>query len=118
MNDLILFHKVIYELIPLKLPEYLGFFSGQSRLRSSHLDSLSIVHHLQTDNLNVTYLNKSFFFRTHLIWNNLPLEIRQITVPSVFKKEVIKHLWKLILMDISEDDNFWKNEDVGLSDND
>ncbi len=118
LNDLILFHKVIYELIPLKLPEYLGFFSGQSRLRSSHLDSLSIVHHLQTNNLNVTYLNKSFFFRTHLIWNNLPLEIRQTTVPSVFKKEVIKHLWQLILMDISEDDNFWKNEDVGLSDND
>ncbi len=118
LNDLIFFHKILYELIPIKLPEYLVFFSGKSRLRSSHLDSLSIVNQLNTDNINPTYLNKSFFFRTYLTWNNLPLEIRQIVNPSTFKKEVTKHMWKLILMDISEEDDNWLAEDTILYDND
>ena len=75
------------------------------------------MHHLHDNNLNVTYLNKSFFFRTYTIWNSLPFEIREIASSSVFKKEVVKHIWKLLLMDITEEDN-WLTEDVSLSDND
>ena len=116
LNDLILFHKVIHKLIPLELPDYLSFFDGNSRLRSCHLDILSLVCHLQTKKINCYDLNKSFFFRTHTLWNSIPFEIRQINVPSAFKNEVIRHLWKLILMDINERDDCYLEEEDSLSD--
>ena len=113
LNDLILFHKIIYNIIPINLPEYLSFFDGNSRLRSCHLDSLSIVSKLQPARFSKVYLNKSFFYRTHTEWNALPLQIRQILSPSLFKKEVIKHLWKFVLDELENVD-----VDIDLSDND
>jgi hypothetical protein len=38
-------------------------------------------------------LSKSFFYRTHLLWNNLSLELREITSPTLFKSEITKYLW-------------------------
>jgi hypothetical protein len=81
LNDLVLFYRVINELIPLKLPNYLTFFDGQSRLRSCHLDSLSLVSSTKprTNSFLTTTqnssLNKSFFYRTHLLWNKLPYDL-------------------------------------------
>ena len=112
LNDLVLFHKIVYDLIPINFPDYLSFFNGISRLRSSHLDSLSIVSSLQSR--SDISLKKSFFYRTHSLWNSLPFEIRSINVLSTFKNEVIKHLWKLLLMDYEEDDDF--DPEVCLSD--
>ncbi|MCP4457899.1 MAG: hypothetical protein GY816_07735 [Cytophagales bacterium] len=114
LNDLILMHKIIYNLIPIKLPNYLSFFSGNSRLRSSHLDSLSLIHNIATLSVAGTHLNKSFFFRTHTIWNDLPLEIRQISGTSAFKNELRKHLWKLVIKEIHEDDD-WAGEEEEAS---
>ena len=71
LNDLIWFHKILYNLIPLKLPDYLSFFDGNSRLRSCHLDNLSIISSLQARSLNINCLKKSFFYRTHTEWNAL-----------------------------------------------
>ena len=42
-NDLLLFHKIIKNLIPVKLPSYLHFFENRQTLRSCHLDHLSLV---------------------------------------------------------------------------
>ena len=114
VNDLIFFLKVVFELIPLKLPDYLSFFNGTSRLRSSHLDSLSIVSSLQPKHLSDISLNKSCFYRTHSLWNSLPFEIRNIQSTLSFKKELVKHFWKLLLMDDSDDSDL----DVSLSDTD
>ena len=97
VNDLILFHKIFYNLLPLNFPSYLIPFSGNSRLRSCHLDNLSIVCTLQPDSLNMNCLKKSFYFRTYLEWNALPLHLRQIDISSSFKNEIIKYFWKLIL---------------------
>ena len=102
LNDIILFHKIIYKLIPLELPDYLSFFNGYSRLRSCHLDNLSIVSSLQANSLNTNCLKKSFFYRTHTEWNAIPFEIRKIENSSTFKAEVTKHFWKLILHDTGE----------------
>jgi len=60
LNDLILFHKVVYNLIPLNFPSYLNFFDGNSRLRSCHLDHLSIVNTTCLNKYSHN-LNKSFF---------------------------------------------------------
>ena len=112
LNDLILFHKIIYKLIPLSLPDYLSFFSGNSRLRSCHLDDLSIVSNLQANSLNTNCLKKSFFYRTHTEWNALPLNIRKIETSSSFKTEVIKYFWKLIREDIEESDSDYREDDL------
>ena len=39
LNDLILFHKIVFENTPIKLPDYISKFDGMSRLRERHLDS-------------------------------------------------------------------------------
>ena len=61
LNDLILFHKIVYNLIPVTLPDYLTFYNGNSRLRSSHLDHLSLECSLLPRNSLSTLLEKSFF---------------------------------------------------------
>ena len=98
-NDLVLFYKISNNLVPLSLPPYLNFFDGYSRLRSCHLDTFSIVSEIQpkvtpsfSDNKN-SALNKSFFYRTYLLWNSLPLEIRAVTTLSLFKTKLLKFMW-------------------------
>ena len=109
LNDLVLFHKVFYNLVSLEFPEYLKPFDGNTRLRSCHLDSHSIVSILQPRSLNMKCLNKSFFYRTHTEWNALPLHIRKIEKSSDFKNEVITYFWKAILCDINNDESNWEN---------
>ena len=110
LNDLILFHKVVYNLIPLDLPNYLSYFNGISRLRSCHLDHLSFVCNLQPKNSSTSHLTKSFFYRTYTKWNALPLNIRDMACSSNFKTHLVKYLWKDVIHDIvgsdteSEDD--------------
>ena len=101
-NDLILLYKIIYKLLPIQLPFYLQFFDGNSRLRSCHLDNLSLVSDIRPkSNTNKYYtLQKSFFYRTHLLWNNIPIELRSINQLQKFKSELLKFMWKLVLDDI------------------
>ena len=43
VTDLVLFHQLVYNLIPLTMPEYLKIYDGSTPLRATHLDSLSYV---------------------------------------------------------------------------
>ena len=36
----------------------------------------------------------SYFYRAHLEWNKLPLELRLIAYADIFKTRLIEHLWK------------------------
>ena len=113
VNDLTLFHRIIYKLTPIELPNYLSFFES-TRLRNSHFDSLSLISSLSpkvnvnpgahrngrnyrnSDSINITssrLVTNSFFYRTHLLWNRLPLEIRQTESPSIFKTSLVQHMW-------------------------
>jgi ribonuclease P/MRP protein subunit RPP40 len=118
LNDLVLFYRVINELIPLKLPNYLTFFDGQSRLRSCHLDSLSLVSSTKprTNSFLTTTqnssLNKSFFYRTHLLWNKLPYDLRAIDSFSKFKSNLIKFLWSELLA--PSDDAYALESDMAI----
>ena len=107
LNDLIFLHKVLYNLSPIELPSYISFYEGGSRLRSCHLDSLSLISSISPNNSQSLTtarslsnpLARSFFYRTHSLWNSLPLEIRQIAVPHRFKNKVVEHIWKTLLYD-------------------
>ena len=101
LTELIIFHKILYELYPVKLPSYLSFYNGNSRLRSSHFDRLTVISSIHPKSSSYTVTNMSsrsalgntFFYRTHLKWNNLPFDIRNTSDPSKFKDALIKQLW-------------------------
>ena len=104
-QDLNFFHSVFYNLSPVKLPHYLQSYEG-TRLRSSHLDSLCLISSItpkcsaskfcsssNREHLPRNFEN-SFFYRTHLAWNRLPIEIRQIQCQTTFKAKITRHIWK------------------------
>ena len=95
LNDLILFHKIFHKRVPIKMPSYLSLFTGNN-LRSSHLDNLCFVSSVLPRGSSTAALNKSFFYRTHNLWNRLPLQIRQIISPFEFRRELIIHFWELV----------------------
>ena len=109
-NDIVLLYKIIYKLIPLQLPFYLTFFDGISRLRSCHLDTLSLVSDIRPKTNAITATNKnsplykSFFYRAHLLWNTIPFDIRNVKEYSKFRNELIKFLWKSVLDDLTASD--------------
>ena len=106
-NDLTFMHKVIYNHIPVDLPDYLKLFDGNSRLRSIHFDHLSLISTIHpTGSFLATRtsnsLANSFFYRTHIKWNNLPLSIREIECPIQFNFILKEHLWKCLLESSTE----------------
>ena len=106
-NDILLFHKIVNNLIPIKLPSYLHFFTGhdrERRLRSSHLDKLSLVSDIKpkiqalysknsVNGAECKIFENSFFYRSHLTWNNLPLKLREVMAPGIFRHKLREHLW-------------------------
>ena len=105
-TDLIFFHKMLHGLIPVSFPSYLHFYSNESRLRFCHLDTLSLVCDIipkttaSQDRTTNAFAN-SFFYRTHLSWNNLPLDIRMIASPSEFKTKLKEHIWDRLHDDLT-----------------
>ena len=97
-NDLILFHKIFYNLCPISFPSYLKPFTGCS-LRSCHLDTLCMVSEI-IPKINISAVSSSqpfassFFYRTHTIWNNLPFGLRATSCSRSFKSKLIKIIWE------------------------
>ena len=99
-HDLKTLHVIIHGLSCINLPEYLKFYTGNSRLRSSHLDNLCLISNVTPRGMNVSNKNdrnvfaNSFFYRAHLIWNRLPKSLREIKGPGVFKTRLKQYLWQ------------------------
>ena len=98
------------------MPSYLDLFSLQSnRLRSTHMDPLSFVSKIQPrvvrrvcndndDQYNYLFqfdylkqFEKSYFYRVHLEWNNLPLSLRIIENHDLFLTNLKRYLWALLM---------------------
>ena len=99
LKDLTFFHAIFYDYSVISLPPYLKRFTV-SRLRNSHFDSLSICTDVippTPQNLNSEQsslgISKSYFYRAHLAWNHLPLELREIGSAGKFKVALTSHLW-------------------------
>ena len=54
-------------------------------------------------------VSSSYFYRTHLQWNNLPLRIRIIEEYDKFKIELECHLWQVLLNSDSISNNNFSN---------
>ena len=97
INDLVVFHKIIYEKVPLSLPNFIHRYSGSGRLRQANLDSLSFVSHVNSDH-NMSCRSpfyKTFYHKVLHVWrNSLPYHIRSIPDTSNFKNKIKTYLWQ------------------------
>ena len=72
--DIVLFHKIVHELIPVKLPEYISRYNGSSRLRNMNLDSMSyIFNNAYHSNNSRSKLFKSFIIELYIYGIHLNL---------------------------------------------
>ena len=97
INDLVLFHKIIYERVPLSLPNFIHRYSGSGRLRQANLDSLSFVSHVNSDHNNMSCRSpfyKTFYHKVLHVWNSLPYHIRSIPDTSYFKNKIKTYFWQ------------------------
>ena len=100
LRDLVLFHKIVYESVPISLPTFVRPYSGPGQLRQANLDSLSFVSNLSS---NVPYSSsrspfyKSFFHKVLHVWNKLPFHIRSIPDEPNFKHKVTDFIWSELL---------------------
>ena len=96
-HDLKLFHLIVHKFSCIKLPPYLHFYEGTSRLRCTHLDHLSLVTDVIPSGTRCSSTKRgfanSYFYRTHLSWNRLPLVLREIIRPSEFKQKLLQFIW-------------------------
>ena len=97
LTDIVLLHKIIHGMSPLKLPSYLHFYTGCS-LRFSHLDAYSLVSDIipnttASQKRTTNAFANAYFYRSHVLWNSLPLNIRTIIFPGRFKSELRAYLW-------------------------
>ena len=105
-TDLILFHKILHGIIQVNFPSYLHFYTNESRLRFCHLDMLSLVCDIiprttASHNTTTNAFANSFFYRTHLLWNKLPIDIRAIDSPDEFKNKLKAHMWSRLNDDLN-----------------
>ena len=112
--DLITFHQIFYNTSPIKLPHYLHHYDGNSRLRKTHLDHLSII----SDIIPATFsqnkhgisdyqtFDQCYFYRTHTAWNSLPLKLREIWHFQHFKTNLKKYIWNEILVTLLNEEEF------------
>ena len=38
-------------------------------------------------------LSQAFYYRVHLLWNRLPIKLREIIRPSKFKSDLTEYIW-------------------------
>ena len=88
---------------PVEMPPFLTPYQGNSRLRSSHLDYLCYESSISPRTIYNAF-SKSFFYKTHLEWNRLPLKLREIVDPSTFKTKLMEHLWTAVSNELLSDD--------------
>ena len=121
LNDLIIFHKIFYKHNDycVELPSYLRPYEVEERRRlrttvtaptylndcETSITDFSAMREMSLDSksLKCTIVPKcsqfrsSYFFRTHLLWNYIPLDVRSELCPLKFKKLLLLHLWDVLL---------------------
>ena len=98
-NSLMIFYKIVNKLICISLPNYLTVAeAGKMRYTRS---TASVVDGQDTSTYccsvvpNCDSFRDSFFFRTTLLWNALPVNVRQTGQISRFKIELTEFLWSV-----------------------
>ena len=68
--------------------------SGLASLRSRQLDKASFKCVIEAKSM--TFKN-GFFFRTHTVWNDLTVPLREMTDSRAFKADLKKYMWDVMI---------------------
>ena len=98
--DILFFYKVVYGLVPVELPPYLTPYIDNRRLRNCHLDYLCYTCSITSHGGCGAFVS-SFFYGSHLMWNRIPISIREIDGLNEFKTKLCMFIWTQI--DYTED---------------
>ena len=93
MSDLLLFHKLIYELIPVNVPKEIIPLSARTR---SHANASHKYQGKCEVQVKKNVLCSSYFIRAVHHWNLLSDECRGIPTSAQFKSAIMEYLWSLV----------------------
>ena len=63
-------------------------------VRRNRYDQLSLKCNVEAKSFA---FKNGFFFRTHLLWNDLPVKVRELSDKSTFMTQLKDHMWDVIL---------------------
>ena len=91
-NDLVLFHKILHQPTQfLCFPEYLHKKHLPEYQTTRYTRSMTSSDDLQFDctiKPRIDVFKNAYFYRTSILWNNIPHVIRSESSPVVFKKKL------------------------------
>ena len=90
-NDLLLFFKIIHEVVPIAMPPEITKFNPRTRSNSNNLYKYQLHENVMNTK---RFISNSFFVRSMTQWNHLPDNIRVIANFTNFKSAVDEHLWR------------------------
>ena len=95
-NDLKLFHKIFYGKSPITFPSFLQKYnpSTHDRRMTRQQSHKTLSNVICTENPRVDAFMQSYFYRSHIEWNNLPTVIRDIQEHDLFVQKLTEHLWE------------------------
>ena len=100
-SDLILFHKIVYNNVDIKLPNYVTKVKPQD-IKCNTRSNIFISNGRDKLKFRCTLLPKinafknSYFVRTVHSWNELPHTIREINSVEKFSLALKDHLWLIL----------------------
>jgi endonuclease/exonuclease/phosphatase family metal-dependent hydrolase len=96
-NDLVLFYKIVNNIIPLELPDYITVCvpeGSRYTRRNAQIHELTDTSTYESSIVPcIDAFRHSFYYRTMLRWNDLPIGIRQAECLTKFKTALQIHLW-------------------------
>ena len=96
LNDLILFYKIINDLVPINLPEHFTIIKPEdvrlTRKTATILDDKDMTSIKCSIKPSCESFRNCFFYRTMKLWNSVPYNIRQQSAITKFKFEVSEFL--------------------------
>ena len=96
-NDLLLFFKIIHEIVPIAMPPEITKFNPRTRSNSNSNTNNLYKYQLHENVMNTKrFISNSFFVRSMTQWNHLPDNIRVILIAifTSFESAVDEHLWR------------------------
>ena len=95
-----MFYKIVYNQSCVKIPEYIERvdYTTLPKTRKNLIiieNEDSLTYKCKLRPLIDAFIN-SFFHRSYILWNDLPLKIRQINHFKSFKIKLVNHVWEVI----------------------
>ena len=96
-NDLVLFYKIVNELVPIEFPDHISVCNAEGSRFTRQNAAIHNLSDISSYCCNITpssdALKHSFFFRTAINWNGLPVNVRQSDHLAMFKSSLTSYLW-------------------------